>query len=114
MSSFPKFTSTLVNIGLAIATIFFALVVLEGAFRLHEWLSPPSMQPRQLRWSRPAPYVDSPFYTNKFLFEQEVAAGTFYTPTGTDLILIKDFAGEYISQANGQRTTTDQPTEFTK
>jgi len=102
--------SKLVNLGLLLGSTVITLLACEGATAVWAKTHPALGETagRLLR-THPSPYARSPYYSKPFVEEQEFRSSSFFTPPGTDLILVRDAQGAFINNVGGFRVTTDAP-----
>ena len=101
---------TAANAGLFLVSCLLAIGLIEGASCAYSAFKPnDDPDHTQLRLSHPRPYAQSPYYSAALIGELGRVNSTFYTPAGTRLILVRDFAGQFIHHNGGLRVTTDRP-----
>lgn len=64
------------------------------------------------RKSQPAPYKNTKYFSQKFIWESFHQPSRWIYPKGTRLIIPGDYKGTYFNVKNGQRVTTSQPVNF--
>ena len=101
----------IINLSIVLLSIVASLSCIEGIARVIQIAQPSKAKSHnEYRSRQPAPYQHSPYFSQKFIKEALAAPGAWITPPGTRLVLPADFKGEFFNTANGQRRTTDQPT----
>lgn len=105
-----RWRSGLLNVALAIASALGTLLACEALaavwVKTHPYLG---TTPERLLRSDPPPYRHSPYFSKRFVEEEEFRNTSFYMRPGSPLILIRDAQGPFINNVGGHRVTTDAP-----
>ncbi|MGC4022182.1 MAG: hypothetical protein QM734_09680 [Cyclobacteriaceae bacterium] len=100
------------NAALVLFTVVLLLSFIEMATR---WIYTRKMiNAKDFRKSRPKPYAESEYFSEKFVDEAYLEPGKWINPKGTRIILPDNFAGEYFNVENNLRRTTDVPQKFSR
>jgi hypothetical protein len=95
-------------------SVGFSVFAIELGARVHErlFLEPEELDMFQFRVRRPAPYRDSAYFSKEFVIESFQQPGGSDTPTGTRLVIPRDYDGVWFHVAKGLRFTEGQPADF--
>jgi hypothetical protein len=66
------------------------------------------------RLTEPLPYQNTPYFSRAFIEESFSEPGGWITPSGTHLILPKNYKGKYFHVQGGLRVTIGQPRHFNR
>jgi hypothetical protein len=106
----PRLKTALVKLTLFAAGLMISLLVVEGSARvISQFGDEAPITHKEYRGSRPAPYRDSPFFSQEFIDEQFRQPTGWTTPPGTRLVIPGDFSGKFYNIVGGRRRTVWQP-----
>lgn len=108
-----RWPAALLNVLLVGLSVALTLGLLELSARLAtqaEWV--PARTLKDFRLRQPEPYQQEAYFSRDFIAESFRQPGGWDTPSGTRLVIPRDYAGTFFHVANGQRRTTDQPATF--
>jgi hypothetical protein len=97
----------LFNAALMVFSIVALLLSIEWATRLIHRNN--FTNGRKFRETRPAPYRDSEYFSDRFIDESYRQPGKWINVPGTRIIYPDNFKGEYFNVENNLRRTTDSP-----